>query len=557
MISLWWGCLSLAVARPSVVFVGNSYTERNELADVVVAMLDGMTYEQFVVESSVLASGGFNFDEHARSVGTRDEYRAVFRARHDWFLMQDQSQTPGFPEQEPAWVVSQRAAVELHEQAGLTGAVTMLFVTWGRRDGDEMNTSLYPDFPTMQDRLDAGYRAYAAAMFEDSGRQVWFAPVGAAFRSVYDEAATLGDPLADGSPFAALYAVDGSHPSREGTYLAASVIAASLTGRVPRGAMNGVGEAARRALQRHAEAVVTDDPFASDWSFPWTYELDVWLDKYGDVPISDRWASPTVRISTPVEDRTGWTVGGALDEGPGEGRLYVGAGGRLVAPDAVRIGHGGGGELVVAGGEVVVPELDLAPAAGDVGVVTVRDGRLEIDAVRVGEGLGSVVLRGGTLAAAVVEPSLVQAGGALEYGELLRLESDYRLTGGRLTLSGGGLIEVVGEAELGAEVSVSGELQAGEVLLRAGSLLTEGWTLVDLPTGLSLEVVDSGSGQELVVVGVDTESPTPGDPDPEAEGCGCAHGAGGGWLLGLGLVAARRRQRPALHHGSSSAAQSR
>jgi MYXO-CTERM domain-containing protein len=540
--------LSAGWARPSVVFLGNSYTLRHELPTVTTAMLDGMTAEIYEVESTVLATGGFTLEEHALSVGTRESYRDVFQRRHEWFLLQEQSQTPGFPEGTPEREVGERSAIELHEQVGLTGAESVLFLTWGRLAGDETNPSLYPDFLTMQGHLTNGIRAYAAAMEEASGRRVWIAPVGEAFRSVYEEAAAAGDPLAEGSPFVALYEADGSHESAEGAYLAACVIAATVTGRAPQGGMPGVGEAARRILQRHAEAVVLDDPFGA-WSYPWTYELDDWLAKSGDDPISDLWSSPTVRVSARVDDVPVWTVGVQHPQGAGEGRLYVDDGGELIVQTGIVLGRGGRGELVVAGGVVEVPEVAMAEGALDSGLISVRDGRLDVEAVRVGAGVGGVALQGGTLSASeVFEATLVQSGGVFDYSEALVVEGDYRLTGGRLVLLEDRVLTVLGSATLGGEVALRAPAALGTVVLRAAVITTEGWTLVGMPEGLTLGVVEGASGQELVVqeaAAVDTEVLLGDDSDmmEDAAGCGCSTGASGGWLgLVLALAGVRRRR---------------
>lgn len=137
-------------------------------------------------------------------------------------VLQEQSQIPGFPMSSSAFVASRTAAAELAALGAARGARVVLYQTWGRRDGDDTNPALYPDFTAMQDRLSAGYAALASAA-RDAGADVRVAPVGEAFRAIHDAEATPLDPA---SLFSRLYGADGSHPSLAGSYLAACVIAA-------------------------------------------------------------------------------------------------------------------------------------------------------------------------------------------------------------------------------------------------------------------------------------------------------------------------------------------
>lgn len=82
----------------------------------------------------------------------------------------------------------------------------------------------------MQGRLDEGYARYVEATSSPL-RPTLAAPVGSAFQVIYQAYIGAGiDPAEDdSSDFYRLYANDGSHPSRRGTYLAACVIYATLT----------------------------------------------------------------------------------------------------------------------------------------------------------------------------------------------------------------------------------------------------------------------------------------------------------------------------------------
>jgi hypothetical protein len=117
------------------------------------------------------------------------------------------------------------------------GAETMLFLTWGYRDGAFEGDT----FEAMQARLADGYAELADELSAD------VAPVGLAW-----EEALHRQPGLD------LWKHDGGHPSKEGSYLAACVFYADLTGRDPRDSSytSGLDEAQARFLQDVAYDVV-------------------------------------------------------------------------------------------------------------------------------------------------------------------------------------------------------------------------------------------------------------------------------------------------------------
>jgi hypothetical protein len=248
-----------------MLFLGNSYTFQNEL-DQAVAEVFAAAGEPVV--AARLAEAGWAFPDHVTAVETEGSaHAAAFAEAQDWVVLQDQSQIPGFPEGNPELAASRAAAVTLDGYAAATGAQTLFLMTWGRRDGDSTNAQRYPDFPTMQGYLDAGYLDYVARASED-GTPAWVAPAGRAWARVYADILDAGgEPLAEGSAFAGLYAQDGSHPSPRGTYLAALVIYSSITGRTPVGleAPAAIDDAAY--LQATAAAVVLA---GEGITFPWT-----------------------------------------------------------------------------------------------------------------------------------------------------------------------------------------------------------------------------------------------------------------------------------------------
>ena len=114
-------------------------------------------------------------------------------------ILQDQSQVPSFPTTESMWQQSKNAVVNLSNAIEDEGGQTMLFMTWGYRDGDSSN-SFNNNFTTMQARCE-GYTRYAENI-SNAGNSVWIAPVGMAYKTVHDGVVADGDdPTVSGNLF--------------------------------------------------------------------------------------------------------------------------------------------------------------------------------------------------------------------------------------------------------------------------------------------------------------------------------------------------------------------
>lgn len=244
------------VRADRVLFIGNSYTGVNSLHLIVSDLLIEAGHDG---HTRAYTPGGYRLEEHAADAdGTngdtalRDLLVTGEEAALGWdaVVLQQQSQVPGFPRDEPTWIAMVNGATILRDLAMDAGADTVLFMTWGYRDGDELNPTLYPDYPTMQDRISDGYNDLADRI-STSGEPVFVAPVGEAYRSIHLE----------GDGFTGLYALDGSHPSIRGSYLAACVIFSTLTSTSPVGLDSGPTEltgSERLELQQVADAIVLD-----------------------------------------------------------------------------------------------------------------------------------------------------------------------------------------------------------------------------------------------------------------------------------------------------------
>ena len=131
----------------------------------------------------------------------------------DAVILQEQSQMLSFDE--AFWLrASYPYADELRREIEAAGSEGILFETWGYRDGADETDS----YDGMQGRLAMGVHALATKL----GMSV--APVGNAWYAAHVERPDLD-----------LWAGDGRHPNRAGSYLAACVFYAELTGRSPTG----------------------------------------------------------------------------------------------------------------------------------------------------------------------------------------------------------------------------------------------------------------------------------------------------------------------------------
>ena len=543
--------LSATAADQSVLFVGNSYTSFNALHTIVADNVEADEVWSPTTFDAV-TSGGYTLPRHLTDAETpgRALHAALVEGEMtlETVIFQDQSQIPGFPVDVPDKAASLAAVVELDALVAEAGAQTMLFQTWGRRDGDAMNPTIYPDYATMQTLLTDGYWAYHDAI-EGTGRRAWIAPVGEAWRLVWDDVLAAGGVPSDPeSDFHRLYARDGSHPSPYGSFLVAAVFHAALTGHDPQG--NGVLEGTldderyRTYLETVAARAVLDSPYA----FPLPWALDV-ADVSGTV--SDPGLRLLVRVAAPAE-RAALSLGVEHDAEAGYGRLWVTDGAALEVTDLM-VGAGGEGVLEVTGGV-----LDVVSAST--------------------RGSGSVVLSGGdTTVQSGVLPPVTQTGGTLSGA--FEIEGDLAQSGGTLVATEGGRVVVAGAASIGGAIDVTGVRAEEQVVLTAASLVDDGFermvradqvVTVDTDAG-TITVRSEGTATDTGSSA--TSTTTPGTSDDTATwagdtgststytmdsagnvckewcgGCGCSAGGatGGGWAIIFACAFGLRRRRHAL-----------
>jgi hypothetical protein len=193
-----------------VLFVGNSFTYYNSMPALVRELAVGDPGGPAIFPVSYTAPN-WNLEKAADDDGLADLLDSV---RWDAVVLQEQSQMLSFPAE---WRRRNVHPVvrELDRKIFVRGSQTILFMSWGYLRGDDRN-SPSDTYAAMQERL-------ARASLE-LGRllDVDVAPVGLAWAEAIRR-----------RPSVKLWADDGRHPSKLGSYLAACVFYAILSRRDP------------------------------------------------------------------------------------------------------------------------------------------------------------------------------------------------------------------------------------------------------------------------------------------------------------------------------------
>jgi hypothetical protein len=232
--------------------MGNSYTYYNGGVDGVLRAFFSSFGSAPRVQA--LTKGGSNWPYHLQQLtasGTNHHAALVGGSAWDFVVLQDQSHVPSLccytnPRYvDPDFDASAKALVEIDAAVKAAGAVTVLYQTWGRRDR-LTRKPYFSSFPAMNDAVQQGYEHYASVI-TTSDRKPIIAPVGRAFGLIHDE---------DYNLFYRLYDPDATHPSALGTYLAACVVYASVTGASPSGLPTALGISAGEATILQSKAAI-------------------------------------------------------------------------------------------------------------------------------------------------------------------------------------------------------------------------------------------------------------------------------------------------------------
>ena len=220
-----------AIPPLRVLFVGNSYTSVNDLPATFAALAGAGGFE---VRTGIAAPGGWTLAQHAASAET---LAAIRGNRWHWVVLQEQSVVPAVArERDERMLPAVRA---LAREIAAVGGAPLLYMTWGRRDG--LPSAGYGDYAALQRALSGAYLGIAREL------GIGVAPVGLAWNDARSRA-----------PEIALWQADGSHPTVQGTYLAACVFYAAILRRSPVGVAyaGGLALGQARVLQEVAADAV-------------------------------------------------------------------------------------------------------------------------------------------------------------------------------------------------------------------------------------------------------------------------------------------------------------
>jgi hypothetical protein len=201
-----------------ILFIGNSYTFFNGGVDralTEIAALRGKT-----IECVPVVNGGRSLEWHWEQGDAR---AMIARGKWDWVVLQDYSTQPLKHRESMA-----EAVREFDRVIKQSGGKPALFMTWARESSPEDQQQI------------AG--AYMSLALELGARLV---PVGIAWQRAREQ-----------MPDQELYRFDGSHPTAEGTYLAACCFDVALLHDDPRGlpapAIDEQGLPRRQLREDHA-----------------------------------------------------------------------------------------------------------------------------------------------------------------------------------------------------------------------------------------------------------------------------------------------------------------
>lgn len=191
-----------------ILFIGNSYTFVNDLPATLTALAKSGDHQ---IETGMAAEGGMTLTNHADSANTASQ---ISSSQWDFVVLQEQSQIPSVKEFRLTQMYP--AARVLAREIENSGAKPLFFIPWAHRDGWPENGML--TYPEMQEQIERGYFDIANEM------RAPMAPVGFSWAVVVKE-----------HPEIDLWLEDGSHPTKEGTYLAACVFYAVFFQESPEG----------------------------------------------------------------------------------------------------------------------------------------------------------------------------------------------------------------------------------------------------------------------------------------------------------------------------------
>ena len=244
---LFWIPFSLNSQETKVLFLGNSYTFFNDLP---------LQFESLAIAGGFSVSvdwstpGGCTLSNPSNGhLYTETSLEKINAEEWNYVILQEQSQYPVIPYWQANYFYTGAAELDSLIKSDGNCSQTMMFMTWGRRDGGMQcnggHCSIdFVDFNHMTDSMASSYLGIGNAL------DIPVSPVGIAWKNALAEDETLP-----------LFHNDGSHPSEEGTYLAACTFYAAIFHESPVGLdyYYTLPESTATFLQQIAASTVLDD----------------------------------------------------------------------------------------------------------------------------------------------------------------------------------------------------------------------------------------------------------------------------------------------------------
>jgi hypothetical protein len=225
----------------NVLFLGNSYTQYNDLPELVknIAHSTG----KHINHASHLP-GGYTFSQH---INDNTVHNLIQQGNWDYIVLQEQSQNPSFPDgqvQSQVYPYAKRL-VDTFRYYNPCGKI-LFYTTWGRKNGDPMNCTNFPPLCTYQ-----GMDSLLTLRYTNMAQQnkTGLSPVGPLWKYIRTNHSNIE-----------LYDADESHPSQAGSYAAALSFYTALFGDNPENTSYDwvINNATAQTLRTAAKNVVYD-----------------------------------------------------------------------------------------------------------------------------------------------------------------------------------------------------------------------------------------------------------------------------------------------------------
>ena len=195
----------------NILWIGNSYTFYNDLPTMTKEIAEDVG---IIINNTTVLKGGQRLSGHLKNPVLHEQ---LTKGEWDYVVIQELSTTPAYSSKYVMEHIYPYASeIDSIAHVYSPDVKTLFYMTWGHKNGSQRQTE-YPlddTYSLMQDRI---INTYIDLAYELGG---WCVPVGIAWKKVRTE-----------FPEIELYNPDNTHPSLEGSYLAANTFFATLYGK--------------------------------------------------------------------------------------------------------------------------------------------------------------------------------------------------------------------------------------------------------------------------------------------------------------------------------------